>query len=84
MQPIPVTERLPERDQPCFDGTDRTQSTCVLAYDTAFGGAWCIAYYSKHGTWEVDTTGISGPEWDVYPLEQVTHWMPLPPKPEDA
>lgn len=81
MTPIPVTERLPDIDQPCFDGTDRKRSSVVLAYDAAHLGGWCLATYSTRG-WALDTEGISGPEWDVWEPENVTHWMPLPPKPE--
>lgn len=79
MRPIPVTDRLPDVDQSY--GTDHKWSEVVLAYDAAEFGGWCLARYSARG-WEIDTDAISGPDWEVQELGNVTHWMPLPPKPE--
>jgi hypothetical protein len=66
-RPIPVSERLPE---------DHTQ---VLAHCDS-GGAdwWGICAIDADGKWREITWCSDG----TIPIRNVTHWLPLPPKPE--
>jgi hypothetical protein len=79
MNPIPVTERLPE----CHQTYRGQESYSVLAYDNG----WAYMIYVKTPTgsfWEYDAMGVSGYEWEVERSTTVTHWMPDPPPPKDT
>jgi hypothetical protein len=66
-RPIPVGERLPEVNA---DGYAN-----VLAYHTS-DGQWRDAGYSNGKFWDSDTAGGYCDD-----CEDITHWLPLPPKP---
>ena len=77
MGPIPVTERLPEPNTPQGDAF-------VLAYDAGQFPGWIAAVYRPAKGWSLDTSSISGYEWEAWEPQHITHWMPYPPAPETA
>jgi hypothetical protein len=70
-RPIPVSERLPERDEE------------VMAFFQ--GGWWCvnILEYAKDNKHWFETTPNDGEPWMTLE-DDATHWLPLPPPPEGA
>ena len=67
MTPIPITDRLPPFNQR------------VLVYDTdAYG--WLFGYYRDPDIYKEEWFVEVTPTWFV---PNVTHWMPLPPNPND-
>lgn len=81
---IPVTECLPEMKNDRWDGRE---SWTVLAYSAGAFPGWVAAKYiqAKGGLcyWEHSTEGVSGYEWEVSEVEDVTHWMDFPPPPSE-
>lgn len=80
---IPITEHLPDLTVHRGRGM---QSETVLAYDAGEYAGWCAAVYvvqDDKAFWEYSTEGVSGYEWEVERIENVTHWMPMPSAPEE-
>ena len=67
---IPVSERLPEEDGRYL----------VLTPGYILGGddynVWLIWYRPQGGFYDID------PQWGDMPMDDVTHWMPLPEAPK--
>ena len=64
---IPVTERLPEVDQPVM----------ICAFGKSVGEGVYRGHDGFHHVWKMYTS--SGTYWD----DEVTHWMPLPQPPKE-
>ena len=64
---IPVTERLPEVDQPVM----------ICAFGKSVGEGVYRGHDGFHHVWKMYTS--SGTYWD----DEVTHWMPLPEPPKE-
>jgi len=83
LQPISVTDQLPE----CVYGTQHThggeQSETILVFANGWVAGVFIRPNEGDPYWEYTTEGISGYEWEVERIENVTHWMELPPAPEE-
>jgi hypothetical protein len=71
-RPIPVSERLPKEADISIDSDEQT----VLCFDGEEDCEWACSVY------------CDGSFWARYPVPRtqrlagVTHWLPLPPKPE--
>ncbi len=66
---IPVTERLPEKS-----GRYLALTPSKVRCDKYF--EWLIRYDPKCGFYDYDS------EWGDIPMDDVTHWMPLPEPPK--
>jgi hypothetical protein len=84
-RPIPVTECLPELKSDRWGGRE---SWGVLAYSGGAFPGWVPAVYVQmqngRSFWEYSAEGVSGHEWEVAEVEDVTHWMDYPPPPSEV
>ena len=78
---IPVTERLPDSDGKYLVSKDLWGIPCISTLRFAKDGENVCAYDlkgEKNVWYEYDS------EYGYYPVNSVTHWMPLPEPPKGA
>lgn len=72
---ISVEDRLPAMDEPVLVYTP--SSVVKVCFDE-----WCT-YHEAPVSWS-SATVETGEGWQNHEFEEVTHWMPLPPPPEQG